>query len=76
MGKRKNSKVEVNGEVKLENSFVVFKPFDISKVKETTAMSNIDLKTVFQEWYEDLPKLLKSKLKWTTGCIFPERRRR
>ena len=76
MGKRKSSKVEVNGEIKLGNNFVVFEPFDISKVREVVAMPNVDVKTMFQEWYDDLPKLLKNKFKWTIGCIFPERRRR
>jgi hypothetical protein len=76
MGKRKSSKVEVNGDVKLGNNFVVFEPFDINKVKDVPAMSNVGTKTMFQEWYDDLPKLLKNKSKYTTGCIFPERRRR
>lgn len=76
MGKRKSSKVEVNGEIKLGNNFVVFEPFDINKVKDVPAMSNVGTKTMFQEWYDDLPKLLKNKFKWTIGCIFPERRRR
>lgn len=77
MGKRKSSKVEVSGEVKLGNNFVVFEQFDINKVKETPAMSNVDTKTMFQKWDEDLSKLLnKGKLKYSTGCIFPEKGRR